>query len=124
MKSITVIAFSVFWFLHVQAQSFVQRKQGQFFYDGKPYYYIGANYWYGSVLGLQQDRQKGFERLRRELDFLKSKGINNLRVIAAAEGEGLVNGVQRVGPPLQTEKGKFNGSVLDGLDILLNEMSK
>jgi len=114
----------VFCFLHVQAQSFVQRKQGQFFYDGKPYYYIGANYWYGSVLGLQQDRQKGFERLRRELDFLKSKGINNLRVIAAAEGEGLVNGVQRVGPPLQTEKGKFNASVLDGLDILLNEMSK
>jgi len=124
MKSITIIAFSFFAVLQIDGQSFVQTKHAQFFYDGKPYYYIGANYWYGSVLGLQKDRQKGFERLRRELDFLKSKGINNLRVLAAAEGEGLVNGVQRVGPPLQTEKGKFNASVLDGLDILLNEMSR
>ena len=104
--------------------SFVSVKDHQFILGDEPYYYIGANYWYGSILGLQKDRQRGFERLRRELDFLKSKGINNLRVLAAAEGEGLVNGVQRVGPPLQTEKGKFNASVLEGLDILLNEMSK
>ena len=106
------------------AQSFVQQKGAQFFLDGKPYYYIGANYWYGSVLGLQKNKNRGIERLRRELDFLRSKGITNLRVLAAAEGEGLVNGVQRVGPPLQIEKGKFNASVLDGLDILLNEMNK
>ena len=122
-KLYTIVVFASI-VLQLHAQSFVQTKQHQFFLDGKPYYYIGANYWYGSVLGLQGDRQKGFERLRRELDFLKSKGINNLRVLAAAEGDGLVNGVERVGPPLQTEKGKFNASVLNGLDILLNEMSK
>jgi mannan endo-1,4-beta-mannosidase len=124
MKKFYTIVFFAAIFLQLQAQTFVQTKQQQFFLDSKPYYYIGANYWYGSVLGLQKDRQKGFERLRTELEFLKSKGINNLRVLAGAEGEGLVNGVQRVGPPLQTEKGKFNASVLDGLDILLNEMSK
>jgi mannan endo-1,4-beta-mannosidase len=124
MKKFYTIVFFAAIFLQLQAQTFVQTKQQQFFLHSKPYYYIGANYWYGSVLGLQKDRQKGFERLRTELDFLKSKGINNLRVLAGAEGEGLVNGVQRVGPPLQTEKGKFNASVLDGLDILLNEMSK
>lgn len=108
----------------VHAQSFVQCKKQQFFLDGKPYYYIGANYWYASFLGLKKDKAKGIERLRKELDFLRSKGINNLRVLAAAEGEGLINGVQRVGPPLQTTKGKFNATVLNGLDILLTEMSK
>ena len=122
-KLYTIVVFASI-VLQLHAQSFVQTKQHQFFLDSKPYYYIGANYWYGSNLGLQKDRQKGFERLRRELDFLKSKGINNLRVLAAAEGDGLVNGVERVGPPLQTEKGKFNATVLNGIDILLNEMSE
>lgn len=126
MKNKLVITLS-FFFLSIQllyAQSFVQRKQDRFYLDGKPYYYIGANYWYGSVLGLQKDKKRGIERLKKELDFLSSKGVKNLRVMAAAEGEGLVNGVQRVGPPLQTEKGKFNESVLKGLDILLSEMDK
>ena len=103
---------------------FVQRKQENFYLDGKPYYYIGANYWYGGLLALQKDRNRGIERLRKELDFLSSKGIKNLRVLAAAEGLGLVNGVERVGPPFQTEKGKFNESVLGGLDVLLSEMDK
>ncbi len=125
MKIIHVILiFSSLMFQHLHAQSFVQRKQQQFSLDGKPYYYIGANYWYGGVLGLEKDRSRGVERLRRELDFLKSKGVNNLRVLAAIEGEGFVSGVQRVRPALQPEKGKFNTSVLDGLDVLLSEMAK
>src|SRR6476619_1638070 len=123
MKLQTVVF--LFFSIAVSAQgSFVTVKDQQFMLGGKSYYYIGANYWYGSTLGLQKDRSKGIERLRKELDFLRSKGITNLRVLAAADGEDLVNGVQRVGPPLQTAKGKFNASVLDGLDILLNEMSK
>src|SRR5437868_6690130 len=75
---------------------FVQATNGQFRLNGKPYYYIGANYWYGSVLALQKDKARGIERLRRELDFLQSEGVTNLRVLASAEGEGMVNGVQRV----------------------------
>lgn len=106
------------------AQGFVQRKQHQFFLEGKPYYYIGTNYWYGSVLALEKDPVRGVERLRKELDFLKSKGINNLRVMAGAEGSGMIHGVQRVGPPLQTTKGNFDAGVLKGLDILLDEMNK
>jgi mannan endo-1,4-beta-mannosidase len=35
-----------------------------------------------------------------------------------------VNGVERVGPPLQPKKGVFDARVLDGLDVLLAEMSK
>ncbi|MGZ8537821.1 MAG: glycoside hydrolase 5 family protein, partial [Flavisolibacter sp.] len=129
MKIVQIIAILSLLFLHdaVCAQTFVQRRQQQFFLEGKPYYYIGANYWYGGTLGIDSRKQGGgssVDRLRKELDFLKSKGINNLRVMAGAEGSGLVHGVERVGPPLQTEKGKFDTDVLKGLDILLDEMSK
>ena len=104
--------------------SFVAVKNHQFYADGKPYYFIGTNYWYGGLLGLEKDKQKGIERLRKELDFLKANGVTNLRVMAGAEGEGMINGVMRVAPPLQPEPGKFDESVLDGLDLLLAEMGK
>ena len=123
MRSILIL-FLVLAQQLLNAQDFVQRKGHQFFLDGRPYYYIGANYWYGGVLGLEKDKKRGIDRLRNELDFLKSKGVSNLRIMAGAEGSGLVHGVERVGPPLQTEKGKFNASVLTGLDMLLNEMDK
>src|SRR5215217_4250089 len=127
MRNIYSIIITVFLFPtgKIKAQNaFVSVNHHQFILNDKPYYYIGANYWYGGVLGLEKDRARGTERLRKELDFLKSKGINNLRVMAAAEGSGLVHGVERVGPPLQTEKGKFDERILDGLDILLDEMNK
>src|SRR5688500_16318592 len=87
---------------------FVAVKGKQFFIGDKPYYFIGTNYWYGSLLGLEKDKKRGVERLRRELDFLKKNGVTNLRVLAGAEGSGLINGVTRVGPALQIEQGKFN----------------
>lgn len=92
--------------------------------NGKPYYFIGTNYWYGGLLGLEKDRRRGIERLRKELDFLKRNGVTNLRLMAGAEGSGMINGVMRVGPPLQPERGRFDARVLDGLDIILAEMSK
>jgi mannan endo-1,4-beta-mannosidase len=104
--------------------SFVKVEGHQFMLDGKPYYYIGTNYWYGSVLGLVQDRRRGAERLRRELDFLKAHGVTNLRLMAGAEGSGMINGVTRVGPPLQTRAGEFDAGVLDGLDLVLSEMGR
>ncbi len=103
---------------------FVEVKDGQFTLGGKPYYFIGTNYWYGGLLGLEKDKKRGAERLRRELDFLKANGVVNLRVMAGAEGAGLINGTMRVGPPLQPVQGKFNTEVLDGLDLLLYEMGK
>lgn len=106
------------------AQSFVKRQGHQFVLNGKPYYYIGTNYWYGGLLGLEKDKKRGIDRLRKELDFLKSKGVANLRLVAGAEGQGLVAGVERIGPALQTDKGVFNEQVLDGLDIFLAELAK
>ncbi len=107
------------------AQSpFVTVKQHQFFISNKPYYYIGSNYWYGPYLASQKDKAKGVERLRSELDFLKAKGITNLRLLAGAEGTGMENGVERVKPSLQPAQGRFDASMLEGLDLILFEMGK
>lgn len=128
--SITLLCALIFIYLPfsakllAQSSSFVSVKNHQFFVDNKPYYYIGANYWYGSLLGLEKDRKKGVERLRKELDFLKANGVTNLRIMAGAEGSGMINGVTRVAPPLQPEQGKFDESILDGLDLILAEMDK
>jgi mannan endo-1,4-beta-mannosidase len=109
----------------LQAQpSFVKVKDHQLLLNNKPYYYIGANYWYGGLLALVNDPLKGKLRLQSELDFLHSKGVNNLRVLAGVEGAGKINGVKRVSPPLQTEQGKFDTGILNGLDYLLYEMGK
>lgn len=103
---------------------FVKTKNHQFFLYDKPYYYIGANYWYGSYLGLQLNKSKGVDRLRKELDLLKAHGVTNLRVLAAVEGSGQIHGVQRVRQPLQPTRGVFNEKQLAGLDLLLSEMGK
>ena len=104
--------------------AFVKRSGQQFSLNGKPYYYIGTNYWYGGYLGLEKETAKGIDRLRNELDFLKANGVSNLRVLTGVEGSGQINGVQRVKPALQTSRGIFEKKQLDGLDLLLSEMGK
>jgi mannan endo-1,4-beta-mannosidase len=119
-----VFAILLFSFTALGQAGFVSVKGRQFHIAGKPYYFIGTNYWYGSLLGLEKDPKRGILRLRKELDFLKANGVTNLRLMAGAEGAGLINGVERVGPPLQPVMGKFNTRVLRGLDIILAEMGK
>lgn len=114
----------LFIILHCTAQDFVQQREGKFFLKDQEYKFIGTNYWYGIYLPLMADSTRGIIRLRKELDFLKSKGVTNLRVLAGAEGSGKILGNERVGPPLQTGKGVFDTSVLYGLDVLLDEMRK
>ncbi len=115
------ILFALFTFAQSQ---FVTVKDHQFYIGQKPYYFIGTNYWYGTLLGLEKDKKRGLQRLRRELDFLKANGVTNLRIMAGAEGSGLINGVTRVGPPLQPVQGKFDLEMLNGLDLILAEMGK
>lgn len=94
---------------------------GQLVRDGKPYYYVGANFWYGAILGSTGqggDRQ----RLHQELDFLKNIGVSNLRVLVGGDGP---NGVKtRIEPALQTAPGVYNDTLLDGLDYFMNELKK
>ena len=92
---------------------------GQFVRDGKPYYFVGANFWYGAILGSEGEGGNR-ERLHKELDFLKSIGINNLRVLVGADGE---NGIKtRVAPSLQVAPGVYNDTILAGLDYFMNEL--
>lgn len=100
------------------AKHFVRVEGTRFTIAGKPYYFLGTNLWYGANLGAMTaggDR----ERLVRELDILKSLGINNLRVLGASEGNTQHNTVK---PAIQPEPGQFDENVLQGLDFLLNEM--
>lgn len=102
-------------------QSFVTVRDGRFFLDGKPYSYVGANFWYGAILGSQGE---GGDRTRllRELDFLKESGIDNLRILVGADGADGVT--SKVEPALQIAPGVYNPEILDGLDFLLAEMGK
>ena len=53
---------------------FVTVSGGQFVRNGRPYSFVGTNFWYGPILA--SDGEGGdHERLVRELDTMKSLGI-------------------------------------------------
>lgn len=89
--------------------------------NGKPYHYLGTNFWYGLNLG-SKGTAGDRERLIRELDRLKDMGVTNLRVMGGSEGPDAEP--YRMVPALQTKPGEYNQDVLEGLDFLLSEMKK
>ena len=100
---------------------FVQVKDGHFVRDGKPYYYVGTNFWYAAILG-SEGQGGNRERLCRELDKMKEMGIDNLRILVGSDGK---RGVKtKVEPTLQEAPGVYNDTILAGLDYLLMEMGK
>ncbi|MEO8861011.1 MAG: hypothetical protein ABI358_06275 [Ginsengibacter sp.] len=123
-KLISVICLVLFFQTITAQSSFVSVKKEQLILNGKPYYFIGTNYWYGGLLSLKKDKKTGIDRLREELDFLKKNGVTNVRVLGGSEGMGIINGVNRVGPPLQPAKGIFDPGFLKGMDALLYELGK
>jgi mannan endo-1,4-beta-mannosidase len=100
---------------------FVRVQGTDFVVDGKPYRYVGANFWYGLNLA---SRGSGGDRARlnRELDRLAALGVKNLRVMASSEGPD--SEPDRMKPALQTSPGVYNPDVLDGLDYLIAQMSR
>ena len=105
----------------VCTQAFVRVQDGRFSRDGKPYYFIGTNFWYGPILGSEgEGGDRG--RLCRELDSLCAIGINNLRILVGAD-KGSVN-ANSVAPYLQNDDGTLNDDLLAGLDYLMSEMQK
>lgn len=100
---------------------FVTVNNGSFSRDGKPYYYVGTNFWYGAILG-SEGQGGNRERLRKELDLLKKTGINNLRVLVGSDG--IAGPKAKVQPTLQQAPGVYNDTILAGLDYLLSEMGK
>jgi mannan endo-1,4-beta-mannosidase len=116
--------FSIAWSgcdTQQKQDAFVTVQNGLFYLNDNPHYFKGINYWYAGLLGLTPE---GKERLKTELDFLKAQQVNNLRVMAAAEGTGLITGKIRVEPAFQPEAGQFDERLLEGLDFLLDELNK
>lgn len=102
-------------------EGFVTTDGTHFFCDGKPYYYIGTNFWYGPILASEGSGGNP-DRLARELDMLKSLGVENLRILVGADsGSRFANTVV---PTLQSSPGVYNDTLLAGLDRLLVEMGR
>lgn len=104
-----------------QADQYVTVKDGQFYIGDSVYKYIGTNFWYGPILA-SEGQGGNRERLAAELDTLQALGINNLRILAGADGpEGLTAHIR---PVLQTAPGVYNDTLLVGLDYLLADLEK
>ncbi len=101
--------------------NFVAVSGGKFILGGRPYYFVGANFWQGMNMGV--DGPSGNRtQLIEELDRLKQLGVSNLRVMASSEGPDSEH--HRMVPALMTAPGVYDPKVLDGLDFLLAEMGK
>ncbi|MEO1382278.1 MAG: hypothetical protein AAFV78_03455, partial [Bacteroidota bacterium] len=98
-------------------ENFVYVEEAQLKRAGKPYRFIGTNFWYGMNLGLS-DR----DRLVRELDHLQRLGIQNLRIMATSEGDR--EAPWCIQPTLQIKAYMYDEDLLLGLDFLLAEMGK
>ena len=104
-----------------KASGFVECKDGGFVLDGKPYRYVGTNFWYGAILA-SEGQGGNRERLCRELDKLHELGLDNLRILVGSDGNRGVT--TKVEPTLQVSPGVYNDTVLAGLDFLLKEMGE
>lgn len=100
--------------------SFVTREGTRLLLGGKPYRITGANLWYAAWLGADADYGDR-ARLVRELDRLHALGINNLRIMAAAEEGPLKNSIK---PGFTRTDGSANPALFDGLDFALAEIAK
>ena len=92
----------------------------QFLRDGKPYYIVGSNMWYGGYLG-SAGKVGDRVRLARELDNLKALGINNLRVMAMSENSAIEGAVH---PAIMNGFGQYDEALLAGMDYFLAELAK
>lgn len=62
----------------IPSQKTISIQDSQFMKEGKPYRFVGFNYWYAPYI--EQSR------LQSELNTLKEHGITNLRIMALTEG--------------------------------------
>ncbi|MEN0035627.1 MAG: mannanase [Cellvibrio sp.] len=102
------------------SESFVKVSGVKFQKDGEPYYIAGTNMWYAAYLG-SPSKVGDRARLAKELDTLKSIGVNNLRVLAVSEKSDINSAVK---PATTNGFGNYDESLLQGLDYLLVELAK
>lgn len=88
--------------------------------QGKNYYVVGTNMWYGGYLG-SAGKVGDRARLIKELDSLKLLGINNIRVLAVSEKAEHNSAVH---PATTTAFGQHDEELLAGLDFFMAEIAK
>ncbi|MGC9942128.1 MAG: mannanase [Verrucomicrobiota bacterium] len=99
---------------------FVSVRHGRFELQGRPYFYVGANMWYGCYLG-DAALSGGRARLTRELDQLQTLGVNNLRLLGGSETSPLAGAIPR---GITRAPHDWDEGLLCGLDFCLAEMAK
>lgn len=103
-----------------ESDPFVRVENGRFVRNGEPYYFVGANFWYGAILASEGEGGDR-DRLTRELDALAACGVDNLRILVGADG--LPGVPTKVEPTLQLAPGEYDRSLLDGLDYLMQQLA-
>lgn len=100
-KLLTILATAILSASMSANTSFVKVQNGHFIKCGKPYYYVGTNFWYGAILG-STGQGGNRKRLVKELDHMKKLGIDNLRILVGSDG---VQGIKtKVEPTLQKSR--------------------
>ncbi|MBN2613181.1 MAG: cellulase family glycosylhydrolase [Bacteroidales bacterium] len=117
---IIVVLFSTGCRKNIDNDHFVRVEGTIFMIGDEAYRFAGINFWHGAYLGADLV-PGGKERLVRELDLLKSYGIDNLRVMAASEESSMQMSVY---PAFQVSPGEYNRFLFTSLDFLLDEMQK
>lgn len=119
MRSLLAIAVTAALSLSAASPYVYVSPDGKFQDNDSTYRFIGTNFWYGPILA-SDGQGSNHKRLQRELDSLQALGINNLRILAGAEGpDGLPH---HISPVLQTKPGEYNDTLLIGLDRFLAEL--
>src|SRR5689334_5945403 len=102
------------------AGDFVTVRNGRFELQGRPYFYVGTNLWYGCYLS-DPALPGGRQRMIRELDHLQAMGVTNLRLLAGSETSPLAGAIPR---GITRAPRDWDEALLQGLDFCLAEMAK
>ena len=102
------------------AGEFVSVRNGRFELRGRPYFYVGANLWYGCYLS-DAALPGGRARLGRELDQLQKIGVSNVRLLAGSETSPLAGAIPR---GITRAPHDWDEGLLRGLDFCLAEMAR
>jgi mannan endo-1,4-beta-mannosidase len=102
------------------ADEFVRVRDGKFELRGKPYFYVGANVWFGCYV-CDAALPGGRARFIRELDQLQKLGVNNIRLLAGSETSPLVGAIPR---GITRAPHDYDENLLRGLDFCLAEMAR
>lgn len=103
---------------------YVSVRDGRFYQGEREYRYVGANMWYGAILG-SEGQGGNRPRLIQELDDMQRAGIDNVRVLIGGQ-KGVKAGLRDfvIQPLLELEPGVYNDTILLGLDFLMAELEK